>query len=437
MACAQLPPAAAGPTAMSTVVAPAAVQRPATGWTLKGKDRRDSRKAGRATPARPASAGAQSDTSVQSAAPQTTVVGTPVDRGDCDYWIVSSRGCSGTPHVADTSACLTYFHRTSEQCLIHEPREAFLASVRPDRPVCFVLHGSYNRWRDIMVESRRIHRWLRSAAPESSLQVVFFSWPSDGNMPFLFPVDIAILGRRSAAHGTYLAGLIGQLPSEQQVSIIGHSHGARAAVAALHLMGGGTLEQGQALPGGYCPPHHLRVVLIAAAIDHDWLNPGERYGQALLIPEQVLLMRNSRDSTLALYPMRKGFGERAIGKGGLGRDDRFALGPLGTKVVELDAADFAEWHHSFADYHQHPELAAALLPYVFCQEQGMIVQPAQPGAPTSAPVSITPPTSVQRPAAPPSARPTTVETVAPETNGPKVPTEDEPRKNSVELRFEK
>jgi esterase/lipase superfamily enzyme len=259
-------------------------------------------------------------------------------------------------------------HRTSEQSLIREQRETFLASVRPDRPVCFVMHGSYNRWRDVMLESRKIHSWLRNAAPESPLQVVFFTWPSDGNMPFIFPVDIAILGRRSAAHGAYLASLISQLPANQQVAIMGHSHGARTAAAALHLLGGGALEEGAGLPPGYAYPRQIRAVMIAAALDHNWLNPGQRYGQALLIPERVLLLRNSRDSTLAVYPMRKFMGERALGKDGLGQDDRFALGSLGQKVAELNAAEFADWHHSFADFHQRPELANALLPYVYFQD---------------------------------------------------------------------
>jgi hypothetical protein len=187
-------------------------------------------------------------------------------------------------------------------------------------------------------------------------------------------------------------------------------------------------------------PHHIRAVLVAAAIDHDWLNPGERYGQALLIPEQVLLMRNSRDSTLALYPMRKAFGDRAMGKDGLDRCDRVALGPLGTKVVELDAAQFATWHHSFADYHQHAELGAAIVPYVYFQERGMAGPSIQPTFPTPAPTNPTAnPVKVLRPVPPPSARPTTVETVSPDDsldNIPELPGE-EPGKNSVELRFEK
>jgi hypothetical protein len=318
--------------------------------------------------------------SLQSAAPSTTVVAPGDIVADCDYWIVSSRNCSGKNANCDEGCCLSYFHRLSDQEPCLETRDTFLASIRPDRPVCFVVHGSYNWWGDVMVESRRINRWIRSAAPGLPVQVVFFTWPSDGKMPYVFPVDIAILGRRSAAHAVYLASLMTQLPAEQRVAVVGHSHGARATVAALHLLGGGTLENGQALPPGCAVPRHLRAVLIAAAIDHDWLNPGGRYGQALMVPEQVLLMRNSRDATLGVYPMRKGVGPRALGRNGLGQNDRFVLGSLGSKVVELDAADFADWHHAFAAYHEHPELASAIVPYVFFQDDA-----ANAGGPPAAP----------------------------------------------------
>jgi hypothetical protein len=317
-----------------------------------------------------------------STARETTVVapGDVVD--DCNYWIVSSRSCSAKNAPCDTDCCLEYLHRISDQCLISEGRDSFLASIQPDRPVCFVVHGSYNWWRDVLTESRRINRWIHAGAPGAPVQVVFFTWPSDGNMPFIFPVDIAILGRRSAAHSVYLANLISQLPPDQRVSVLGHSHGARATVAALHLLGGGALENGQALPAGYAVPRHLRAVLIAAAIDHQWLNPGERYGQALVTPERVLLMRNSRDATLGIYPLRKGVGPRALGQYGLGQDDRFILGSLGAKVDELDAAEFAAWHHRFAAYHEHPELASAIVPYVYFQDDtpagnGRAVTPPQ------------------------------------------------------------
>jgi hypothetical protein len=354
--------------------------------------------------------------------------------GDCDYWIVSSRNCDGKHAPCDAGCCLSYFHCPSDQSFCPQPREAFLASIRPDRPVCFVVHGSYNWWGDVMIESRRIHRWIRSAAAQLPIQVVIFTWPSNGNMPYIFPVDIAILGRRSAAHGTYLASLITQFPAEQKVSIVGHSHGARTTVAALHVLGGGVLEKGQALPPGFTVPQHLRAVLIAAAIDHDWLNPGDRYGQALLVPENVLLMGNSRDATLGIYPLRKGLGDRALGRGGLGPDDRFVLGSLGPKVVEMDAAQFADWHHAFAHYYEQPALAGGLLPYVYFQDAPATVGPA-----------ISPPASFPTPATPPakatSTAPLIKESAAKTPAAREIwvdePSPPEPRRNAVELRFEK
>jgi hypothetical protein len=318
------------------------------------------------------------------AAPRTTLppgsvpAGAPVDDAN-DYWIISSRRCGGRPSQSNTG-CLNYFHRTSDRNLTDVGRDAFFASIRPDQPVCFVVHGSYNRWNDVVTESRKINRWVRSGSPGSAVQVVFFTWPSDGNMPFIFPVDIAMLGRKASQHSFYLANVIGQLPSDQPVCLLGHSHGARSAVAALHLLGGGAIEDGQMLAPGYSTPR-LRAVLIAAAIDSNWLNPGQRYSQALQVPEQVLLMRNSRDATLAIYPLRIGRGGRAMGRDGLGRQDRFVMDQMGRKVTELDAAQFAGPNHSFADYHERTELASAIIPYVYFEGDAPAASPTSPGEP--------------------------------------------------------
>lgn len=350
-------------------------------------------------PALPASSGAASDSSApaksapvadprqptpstQLAVPPGTMLpaGTPTTMPAAgtldDYWIISSRNCKEKPGGCDT-CCLEYYHHTPDRNLRQVGHEAFLGAVRPDVPVCFVVHGSYNWWRDVVTESRKINRWVRSTDPAAPLQVVFFTWPSDGNMPFLFPVDIAVLGRKSAAHSYYLARVISELPPGQPISMVGHSHGARATVAALHLLGGGANEEGQALPRGAAPPMHLQAVLIAAAIDHNWMNPGQRYSQALVVPERVLLMRNSRDTTLAIYPLRKGWGQRALGRDGFGTQDRMNLNDMQRKVVDLDAAQFAGSNHSFADYHEHPELASAVAPYVHVREEGPAAAPRQ------------------------------------------------------------
>jgi hypothetical protein len=381
-----------------------------------------------------ATPGAAPPVCARSKSPQTTTVAPENAACEWDYWIASSRGCSSHAAPCDPACCLSFFHRMSERSLIPERRETFLASVRSDRPVCFVVHGSYNWWGDVKTESRKIHRWIRSATPGTPLQVVFFTWPSDGNMPFIFPVDIAVLGRRSAAHSLYLASLITQLPAEQQVCILGHSHGARTTVAALHLLGGGALEGGQTLRPGFAVSQHLRAVLLAAAIDHDWLNPGQRYSQALAVPERVLLTRNPRDATLAIYPLRKGIGERALGRYGLGRDDRFWLDSMGSKVDELDASSFARWHHAFADYHEWPELAAAIVPYVYFQDDAAVTTGPAINAPTISPPATTPPAQPAR-AAPAGRQAGFGKSKATDARSKERTNVSQPR-NAVELEFE-
>jgi hypothetical protein len=303
--------------------------------------------------------------------------------GACDYWIVSSRCCNGANAPCQAENCLRFFHRSSDRCVEPVPREAFHAALSPDRPVCFVVHGSYNNWKDVLSESRNIHRWLRSAAPCGPTQFVFFTWPSNGN-PLLFPVDIAVLGRRSSEHGVFLAQLVSHLPPGQPVCLMGHSHGARTVVSAMHLLGGGAIEGGRVAGLGPHLVRPLRAVLIAAAIDHDWFNPGERYDKALYPPERVLVMHNTRDGWLTIYPLRKVISDRSLGKGGLGQDDRIALDGLNSKVVELNAAEFTGIGHAWSHYYKRPELASALLPYAhFQDDQPTMMMPPEQLRPAS------------------------------------------------------
>src|SRR5262249_25455060 len=95
---------------------------------------------------------------LQSNTPQTSDVAQGTVVGDCDYWIVSSRNCDGSRAPCDADCCISYFHCPGDRSFCPQTREAFLGSIRLDRPVCFVVHGSYNWWGDVMAESRRIHR---------------------------------------------------------------------------------------------------------------------------------------------------------------------------------------------------------------------------------------------------------------------------------------
>ena len=109
----------------------------------------------------------------------------------------------------------------------------------------------------------------------------------------------------------------------------------------------------------------IRAVLAAAAIDHHWLNPGERYGLALCRTECLLNLRSRRDPALALYPLRKPFGHRSLGRLGFKASDRHRLGGLSARAAELDVTRCIGSDHKWPHYYRRPELADAIVPYVY------------------------------------------------------------------------
>ncbi|RPI88833.1 MAG: alpha/beta hydrolase [Planctomycetaceae bacterium] len=325
------------------------------------------------------------------------------------FWIVSSRQARGAPSTPDSSRQLGYLYR-SPRGLVPVPRETFLSTLRPDRPVCVVIHGSYNYWPDVISESLRNYRWITQAAEGHPVQFVYFTWPSDGYAHIVFPAELYVMGRRSAIHSVYLANLISQFPPDQPVTLIGHSHGARAAVGALHALGGGAVDDGSALPAGSPVPRRVRSVLVAAAVDHDWLNPGHRYGKALEPVERMLVIHNHRDGWLSVYPLKNVFSPpQALGRTAFNMNDRMQLDQLGRKITLVDSSNIVGRSHDFSAFNSRPEFAAAISPFVTFQDaagpplEGSPVQ-LPPGSDQFVPPLTSPVTSQGRPAAPRSPR---------------------------------
>jgi len=105
--------------------------------------------------------------------------------------------------------------------------------------------------------------------------------------------------------------------------------------------------------------------LIAAAIDHDWLNPGERYGRALSPVEGILVLTNPRDGWLQVYPLHTPMkGTQALGLEGLTRRDRRSLGGWADRVQSYDCSEWVGRSHDFATFNGSPGLAEVLRHYV-------------------------------------------------------------------------
>lgn len=278
------------------------------------------------------------------------------------YWIVSTRRAA--QHRMDQSpGTLDYIRRNPDGTLTCGDAFTMQSEMIPGVPVCIFIHGSFVTWSDQLNSARTSYHWIRDAAPDRPLQVIFFDWPSDGPYSYLFPVDVTVRGERAEFNGLHLAYVISLLPPDCQVCLIGHSHGARTAAAALHLAAAGSV-QGLAFYGDVGQTRPMRAVMAAAAFDHDWLNPDQIYGRALCRSE-VMNLRNNCDTALHFYPLSRPLSRPALANVGFTDADRSEMGLLAYRAIELDVTDLVGRSHTWPYYEGEPSIAAAIAPFVY------------------------------------------------------------------------
>ncbi len=316
--------------------------------------------------------------------PNPVPVAAPFTGSAVKYWIVSSRGCRQKQHKCGVN-CRFVCHAITEDCqCLPVEYETLMASQIPGAPTCVLVHGSFTRMQDVWPDAECTYNWLRNSGPPVPINFIYYTWPSEGPFAVLphnyltTPVpnlDFGILGHRAEVNGFYVADLIGSLPPTTTISLIGHSLGARTVAAALHLLGGGSVRgktRNVPVDGG----HRIRVVLAAAAIEHDWLNPGERFGCALSRTECLLNLRNECDLALSLFPLRRPFSSRALARAGFTTKDQRELGERLVQVSELDVTPLIGKGHSWSNYCRQPSIASAITPYVYFEAaENRVVSP--------------------------------------------------------------
>jgi hypothetical protein len=290
------------------------------------------------------------------------------DCEQCTHWIASVRHCQQRCACCANDCQIAF----SKACSLREASPAneaeFRQWLRPGIPVCIMIHGSYFPAADVPSDCGQAVRWLQHGSP--NVQYVCFTWPSEGIFTLqpgiavssLVPaLDVAILGKRAELNGIRLAKFIQSLPASCPVSIVAHSHGARISSSALHLLAGGKIQNTSLRQ---LDRRRIRTVMVAAAIDHDWLNPNEKYGRAICATECMLNMKSQYDWALAFYPMRRLFSRTALGRTGFTRRDLMRQGRRINKLAEIEVADYVGAGHVFPHYYRHPSLATAIAPYV-------------------------------------------------------------------------
>jgi hypothetical protein len=307
----------------------------------------------------------------------------PVTTG-ASYWIVSSRHAS--QHRLQRSPYgLAYCRKQEDGSLVVSDAAALQAELTPGVPVCIMVHGSFVDWNWHVEDTGAAYAWIRNAAPDRPLHVIFFTWASGGPYTHCFAVDVNVRGERAEYNGFHLAHLISQLPESSPVCIIGHSHGARVAVSAMHLAGGGVVQD--LVFTGNVGARPLRSVLAAAAVDHHWLNPGSRYDCALCRGD-VLNLRNRCDLALQFYPLTRPFSRPSLANIGFTDGDRERLGWLAVRAGEIDVTGLIGRHHNWPHYHDAPAIAAVIAPFVYFMDRDAVPAAASDTV-RAAPPSVT------------------------------------------------
>ena len=191
--------------------------------------------------------------------------------------------------------------------------EAFQAADDATQPTVVFIHGNRTDADEAVWKAWYAYESIRAETNCQPFRYVIWSWPAE-RVYRRNSDDTRLKAAYSDAESYYLAQWLDVLRPDVPVSLIGHSFGPRIITGALHLLGGGEVA-GRALPESTVAAwsagkrNPVRAVLLAAAIDADWLAPGGCHGLALPLFDRLLITRNGCDRVLRWYP-------RLYGRGG-------------------------------------------------------------------------------------------------------------------------
>ncbi len=290
------------------------------------------------------------------------------------YWVVSTYAMPQTPGVCPKSFNYRCYFKPVNGPMRPGSMSEMQASLNPTAPTCMFVHGSFVNVDHALNEARFTYSWLRNSNRCNPLNMIFFIWPSDDIDTLLPSLSVVHNGFRADHNGIYLAHLIDCLPATSSICLMGHSHGTRVIASSLHYRGGGAVLNCVKPPcSGGC--RTIRAIFAAAAINHEWLTPNEKFGRALSQVRCMLTLVNRKDVALIVYPLVGPSYGRALSTTGTTMFDRRKLGPYANKVQEIDLTFEVGFRHAWAMYYSNPDLGREIACYINrgCGNAGMQV----------------------------------------------------------------
>ncbi len=256
-----------------------------------------------------------------------------------EVWLVNSR-CAPSCGDLDAGFSQIRYWRLDESssCGKWQPSDAvaFQIAGRPGVPTTVLLHGNLTDDDWAVQHGNEIYASMKRQSCGGAFRLVVWSWPADriARRP---RADVQLKVCRTDAEAYYLARLLPNLPRGTPVCLIGYSLGARAVGGALQLLSGGSMSGRSLAPEVLAawrngPSRPIRAMLLAAAMNFDWLEPSCPEGLAPLAVERILVTQNCSDKVLKWYSHLYGRnGPEAMG----------FVGPSGSADGKLEVVNVA------------------------------------------------------------------------------------------------
>jgi hypothetical protein len=275
-------------------------------------------------------------------------------------WLVSCRGMFHT-HQVDDLAQLNYAVHQPEGGWTNTGQEAFRSDAPVANTCILVLGNGYSAADTRSLGETAYRRLVAGLPPECGVRFLIWSWPSDHTDQGAIK-DLRAKAARTPRVAFCLAHWLDEMRLPGQVSLLGTSFGARIVMEALQLRANGLGGKVNPQPRSGIEHAAVRVVLISAAMDSDWLMPGRHLSGALSQTDRLLLVNNSSDQVLKRYHWLYGRRSKAAAAGSAGVR---VGGDVSDKVAQIDAAGIIGRHHGCAPYFESPSLVAAMQAYLF------------------------------------------------------------------------
>lgn len=221
--------------------------------------------------------------------------------------------------------------------------------------VIFVHGNRLTNW-DAKCEGLAAYRRIaRQCVGDAPIRFVIFSWPSaqiSGPLK-----DVRVKAARTRPAACQLAWFVDRLPAETPITMVGFSFGARIVTGSLHIAAGGR-DGGMGLAELEHPHRRpVNVVLLAAALNSDWLCSGHHHGQAMDIVHRMVLVNNSVDRAMKYYHFSTTCGRPQA----LGLCGPTCIDPAGAaKIVELNVGRYVGSEHNLFCYLSAPGVTSEI-----------------------------------------------------------------------------